>query len=83
MNSYSNSSHTSSLFNGIAFEYATCSRWLMLVREYLVDNFGFDDIQLMTLGIGKQTDANPDAGWGTVRILIYPDGTEIPPAKQT
>jgi len=55
----------------------------MVVREYLVENFGFDDSQLKTLGIGKQTDANPDAGWGTVRILIYPDGTEIPPAKQT
>jgi phospholipid/cholesterol/gamma-HCH transport system substrate-binding protein len=53
----------------------------MVVREYLVENFGFDDSQLKTLGIGKQTDANPDAGWGTVRILIYPDGTEIPPAK--
>ncbi len=55
----------------------------MVVREYLVENFGFDDSQLKTLGIGKQTDANPDAGWGTVRIFIYPSGTEIPPAKQT
>jgi phospholipid/cholesterol/gamma-HCH transport system substrate-binding protein len=55
----------------------------MVVRKYLVENFGFDDSQLKTLGIGKQTDANPDAGWGSVRILIYPDGTEIPPAKQT
>ena len=55
----------------------------MVVREYLVENFGFDDSQLKTLGIGKQTDTNTDAGWGTVRILIYPDGTEIPPAKQT
>ncbi len=53
----------------------------MVVREYLVENFGFDDSQLKTLGIGKQTDANSDAGWGTVRILIYPNGTEIPPAK--
>ena len=55
----------------------------MVVREYLVENFGFDDSQLKTLGMGKQTDANPDAGWGTVRILIYPAGTEIPPNKQT
>ena len=55
----------------------------MVVREYLVENFGFDDSQLKTLGLGKQTDASPDAGWGTVRILIYPNGTEIPPAKQT
>ena len=55
----------------------------MVVREYLVENFGFDDSQLKTLGIGKQPGASPDAGWGTVRILIYPNGTEIPPNKQT
>jgi outer membrane protein OmpA-like peptidoglycan-associated protein len=55
----------------------------MVVREYLVENFGFDDSQLKTLGTGKQTDAGSDAAWGTVRILIYPAGTEIPPNKQS
>jgi len=55
----------------------------MVVREYLVENFGFDDSQLKTLGMGKQTDGNSDAGWGTVQIFIYPAGTEIPPIKQT
>jgi len=55
----------------------------MVVREYLVENFGFDDSELKTLGAGKQTDAGPDAAWGTVRILIYPAGTEIPPNKQS
>jgi phospholipid/cholesterol/gamma-HCH transport system substrate-binding protein len=55
----------------------------MVVREYLVENFGFDDSRLKTLGIGKQTDANSDVGWGTVRILIYPTGTEVPLNKQT
>jgi outer membrane protein OmpA-like peptidoglycan-associated protein len=54
----------------------------MVVREYLVENFGFDDSQLKTLGMGKQTNASPDAGWGTVQIFIYPAGTEIPPNKQ-
>jgi hypothetical protein len=54
----------------------------MVVREYLVENFGFDDGQLKTLGMGKQTGTNPDAGWGWVRIVIYPVGTEIPPDKQ-
>jgi len=49
----------------------------MVVREYLVENFGFDDSQLRTLGMGKQTDATTDTGWGTVRILIYSVGTEI------
>jgi len=55
----------------------------MVVREYLVENFGFDDSQLKTLGMGKQTDTSSDAGWGMVQIFIYPDGTEIPPNKQT
>jgi phospholipid/cholesterol/gamma-HCH transport system substrate-binding protein len=54
----------------------------MVVREYLVENFGFDDSQLRTLGMGKQTDTNADVGWGTVQIFIYPAGTEIPPNKQ-
>jgi phospholipid/cholesterol/gamma-HCH transport system substrate-binding protein len=54
----------------------------MVVREYLVENFGFDDSQLRTLGMGKQTDGKPDAGWGTVQIVIYPPGTAIPPNKQ-
>ncbi len=55
----------------------------MVVREYLVERFGFDDSQLRTLGMGKQADTNSDAGWGTVQIFIYPAGTEIPPNKQT
>jgi len=54
----------------------------MVVREYLVENFGFDDSQLKTLGMGKQADANSDSGWGSVQIFIYPAGTEIPPNKQ-
>ena len=54
----------------------------MVVREYLVENFGFDDSQLRTLGMGKRTDTNSDTGWGMVQIFIYPAGTEIPPNKQ-
>ncbi|MGA2696668.1 MAG: MlaD family protein [Terriglobales bacterium] len=54
----------------------------MVVREYLVENYGFDDSQLKTLGMGKQPDANSDVGWGKVQIFIYPVGTEIPPAKR-
>jgi hypothetical protein len=53
-----------------------------IVREYLVENFGFDDSTLKTLGMGKQADAKSDPGWGTVQILIYPVGTEIRPNKQ-
>jgi phospholipid/cholesterol/gamma-HCH transport system substrate-binding protein len=55
----------------------------VVVREYLVEHFGFDDGQLRTLGMGKQTEASPDASWGTVQIIIYPSGIEIPPNKQT
>jgi phospholipid/cholesterol/gamma-HCH transport system substrate-binding protein len=53
----------------------------MVVREYLVDNFGFDE-ELKTLGLGKQADANLEADWGSIRILIFPVGTEIPVNKQ-
>jgi phospholipid/cholesterol/gamma-HCH transport system substrate-binding protein len=55
----------------------------MVIREYLVENFGFDDSQIKTLGMGKQTDANSHAGWGKLQILIYPTGTETPPNKPT
>jgi phospholipid/cholesterol/gamma-HCH transport system substrate-binding protein len=53
----------------------------MVVREYLVENFGFDDSQLMTLGLGKQAGANLEADWGSIQILIFPAGTEIPAEK--
>jgi phospholipid/cholesterol/gamma-HCH transport system substrate-binding protein len=53
----------------------------MVIREYLVENFGFDDSQLKTLGMGKQTGLNPDADWGSIQILIFPEGTAIPADK--
>jgi phospholipid/cholesterol/gamma-HCH transport system substrate-binding protein len=53
----------------------------MVVREYLVENFGFDDSQVKTLGLGKHADATSEDGWGTVQILIYPEGTTTPPKK--
>jgi outer membrane protein OmpA-like peptidoglycan-associated protein len=53
----------------------------MVIREYLVENFGFDDSQLKTLGMGKQAGANLEADWGSIQILIYPAGTEIPADK--
>ena len=55
----------------------------MVVREYLVENFGFDDSQLKTLGMGKQADATLEADWGSIQILIFPVGTEIPGNKLT
>jgi phospholipid/cholesterol/gamma-HCH transport system substrate-binding protein len=53
----------------------------MVIREYLVENFGFDDSQLKTLGMGKQTGAKLDGDWGSIQILIFPPGTEIPTEK--
>jgi phospholipid/cholesterol/gamma-HCH transport system substrate-binding protein len=53
----------------------------MLVREYLVENFGFDDSVLKTLGNGKQPGANLEADWGSIQILIFPAGTVIPAVK--
>jgi phospholipid/cholesterol/gamma-HCH transport system substrate-binding protein len=50
----------------------------MVVREYLAENFAFDDSQLKTLGMGKQTGGNLDADWGSIQILLYPPGTAIP-----
>jgi outer membrane protein OmpA-like peptidoglycan-associated protein len=50
----------------------------LVVRNYLVDNFGFDDAQLKTFGVGKSGDTTIDSGWGSVKIIIYPSGTDIP-----
>jgi phospholipid/cholesterol/gamma-HCH transport system substrate-binding protein len=49
-----------------------------MVRAYLVGNFGFDDTELKTLGMGKRIGENADSGWGAVEIIIYPVGTETP-----
>jgi phospholipid/cholesterol/gamma-HCH transport system substrate-binding protein len=53
----------------------------LVIREYLVENFGFDDRRLKTLGMGKMTGTSPQSGWGTIQILVYPAGTEMPPPK--
>jgi hypothetical protein len=31
--------------------------------------------------MGKKTGMSPETGWGTIQILVYPSGTEMPPAK--
>ncbi len=50
----------------------------MVVRDYLVENFGFDDSQLKTLSLDKQTGSQPDGEWGSIQILIFPTGTAMP-----
>jgi phospholipid/cholesterol/gamma-HCH transport system substrate-binding protein len=54
----------------------------VVVRNYLVDNFGFDDAELKTFGVGKKPGAL-GAGWGVVEIVVYPPGTEIPAKEQS
>jgi hypothetical protein len=43
------------------------------VRDYLVQNFMFDDTRLKTQGLGKTAQ---DSEEGFVKVLIYPDGTD-------
>jgi len=54
----------------------------MVVREYLVENFGFDDAEVKTLGLGKKSGSDA-AGWGTVDILIYPPDTDVSSESQS
>ena len=50
----------------------------LVVRSYLVNNFGFDDTELKTFGAGKKNGTAVGAGWGAVEILVYPPGTDVP-----
>jgi phospholipid/cholesterol/gamma-HCH transport system substrate-binding protein len=54
----------------------------MVVREYLVENFGFDDAEVKTLGVGKKSGADASS-WGTVNILIYPPGVDVSTNSQS
>jgi len=53
----------------------------LVLRDYLVQHFGFDDTNLKTVSLGKQTDEISKDDWGLVKILIYPPGTPVPPDK--
>jgi outer membrane protein OmpA-like peptidoglycan-associated protein len=54
----------------------------VVVRQYLIENFGFDDAELKTLGVGKKDGPSADT-WGTVDILIYPPDTNISADSQS
>lgn len=49
----------------------------LVVRDYLVKNFKFDDTHVKTLGLGK-SDADEN---NHVDVLIYPPGTTFPPGR--
>jgi phospholipid/cholesterol/gamma-HCH transport system substrate-binding protein len=53
----------------------------LVVHDYIVQHFGFDDTKLKTVSLGKQTGETSKADWGLVHILIYPEGTAVPAAK--
>jgi phospholipid/cholesterol/gamma-HCH transport system substrate-binding protein len=53
----------------------------MVVRQYLVDHYGFDDTKLKTVAIGKSEDKS-DGNWGLVKVVIYPVGTAVPADKK-
>ena len=53
----------------------------MVVRDYIVQHFGFDDTKLKTLSLGKQANESSKDNWGEVKVLIYPPGTPVPADK--
>jgi len=50
----------------------------LVLRDYIVQHFGFDDSKLKTVALGNETSKD---GWGLIKILIYPAGTPMPAAK--
>jgi phospholipid/cholesterol/gamma-HCH transport system substrate-binding protein len=55
----------------------------MVIRDYLVEHFGFDDSKVKTLGLGKEVGEISEGGAGTIRLLIFPVGSDVPIKKQT
>jgi|ERR1035437_650166 phospholipid/cholesterol/gamma-HCH transport system substrate-binding protein len=53
----------------------------MVIRDYLVEHFGFDDSKVKTLGLGKQVGEISEGGAGTIRLLIFPVGSDVPIKK--
>jgi phospholipid/cholesterol/gamma-HCH transport system substrate-binding protein len=53
----------------------------LVLRDYIVQHFGFDDSKLKTIALGKQTGETSKDNWGLIKILIYPPGTPVPAAK--
>ena len=53
----------------------------MVVRDYLVDNFGFDDAELKTLGVGKKNGTNPRPAGERLRLLSIPPAPRFLPTR--
>ena len=52
----------------------------MVVRDYLTENFRFDDTQIKTMGLGEGSD--PGAS-NRVQILVYPVDDRAPPVSSS
>jgi phospholipid/cholesterol/gamma-HCH transport system substrate-binding protein len=55
----------------------------MVIRKYLVEHFAFDDSQIRTLALGKQSAATSEAGSGAIQLLIFPVGSDAPNSEPT
>lgn len=49
-----------------------------VVRDDLVNNFGFEDAQLKTIGAGNKSGTAPGAGRDRVEIIVYPPARRFP-----
>ena len=54
----------------------------LVLDDYLVQHFGFDDSKLKTYSVGKQSGETSKDNWGLIKILIYPPDTPIPADKK-
>ena len=62
-------------------DYTLAQARALVVQDYLTQHYGFDDSNLKTVALGKQIDQQSKSDWGVIRILIYPEGTDVPAAK--
>jgi hypothetical protein len=53
----------------------------LVIRDYVVQHYGFDDSKLKTVALGKQAAESSKQDWGLIRVLVYPAGTPIPADK--
>jgi phospholipid/cholesterol/gamma-HCH transport system substrate-binding protein len=53
----------------------------LVIRDYVVQHYGFDDTKLKTVALGKQTAETSKSDWGLIKVLIYPAGTPVPADK--
>jgi phospholipid/cholesterol/gamma-HCH transport system substrate-binding protein len=53
----------------------------LVLHDYIVQHYGFDDTKLKTIALGKQSGEQSKSDWGLIKITIYPTGTAMPADK--